>query len=65
MSDRISSLRSFHVLKRDVLDALEREYFTKLHAETGGNLSEMSRRSGLSRSTVREYLQRLGLREVE
>jgi DNA-binding NtrC family response regulator len=65
MADRISSLRSFQVLRREVLEAFEREYFAKLHRESGGNLSEMSRRSGIARSTVREYLQRLGLRSEE
>jgi DNA-binding NtrC family response regulator len=62
--DRASSLKAYQVLKREMLDALERDYFSKLHGETGGNLSEMSRRSGLSRSTVREHLQRHDLREA-
>ena len=42
----------------DAREALEREYFAKLHAEARGNVSEMSRRCGLSRPMVREYLQR-------
>jgi transcriptional regulator of acetoin/glycerol metabolism len=62
--DRASSVKVYQVLKREMLDALERDYFSKLHGETGGNLSEMSRRSGLSRSTVREHLQRHDLREA-
>jgi DNA-binding NtrC family response regulator len=65
LSNRASALRSFHVLKRETLDALEREYFGRLHGETDGNLSEMSRRSGLSRPMVREYLDRHGLRSAD
>jgi DNA-binding NtrC family response regulator len=62
LSHGVSALRSFHVLKREMLDAFEREYFGKLYAETEGNVSEISRRSGLSRPMVREYLERHGLR---
>jgi DNA-binding NtrC family response regulator len=62
LSARLSAERPFHALKRETLDTLEREYFAKLHAETGGNLSEMSRRSGLSRPMVRVYLERHVLR---
>jgi DNA-binding NtrC family response regulator len=57
--------RSFQALKREVFEAFEREYFSNLHRETEGNLSEMSRRSGLARSTVRDYLARYGIRMVE
>jgi hypothetical protein len=56
LSNCVSLSGRFHVLKRETLDALERDYFAKLHGETGGNVSEISRRS------VREYLQRHGLR---
>jgi len=62
LADRISSSQSFHVRKRELLDTFERDYFMKLRGETLGNLSEMSRRSGLSRPQVREYLDRHGLR---
>ncbi len=62
LSHRVSALGSFHVLKRELLDALEREYFGKMYAEASGNVSEMSRRSGLSRPMVRAYLERHGLR---
>jgi len=41
------------------------QFFGTLHRETGGNLSEMSRRSGLSRPMVREYLERHGLRATD
>jgi DNA-binding NtrC family response regulator len=43
------------------IEKFEREFFSTLHRETGGNLSEMARRSGLARSTVRRYLTRYGL----
>jgi DNA-binding NtrC family response regulator len=43
------------------IEKFEREFFATLHRETGGNLSEMARRSGLARSTVRRYLTRYGL----
>jgi DNA-binding NtrC family response regulator len=56
---------AFAVLRRETLDALEREYFGRLLRETNGNLSEIARKSGLSRSTVREYLERHGLRASE
>jgi DNA-binding NtrC family response regulator len=65
LSDRVSALGSFHALKRELLESFEREYFARMVAEARGNLSEMSRRSGLSRSQVREYLQRHGLRSSE
>jgi DNA-binding NtrC family response regulator len=62
---RNGSSRSFHDQKREVLEAFERQYFADLHHETGGNVSEMSRRSGIERSTVRQYLARHGLRGSE
>jgi DNA-binding NtrC family response regulator len=61
LSDRISASESFAVLKDEVLAALTRGYFTKLHAETGGTISAIARRSGLARSSVRAHLERLGL----
>ena len=65
IASHISATKSFHVLKRETLDTLEREYFGILYVQTEGNLSEMSRRSGLSRPMVREYLERLGLRAAD
>jgi len=59
---RERGLGLFAVRKREVLDAFERKYFARLNREAGGNLSEMARMSGLSRPTIREYLERLGLR---
>jgi len=59
------ALGLFAVRKRELLDALERDYFAQLHREAGGNVSEMARKSGLSRPMIREYLERLGLRARE
>ena len=61
LSDPTSAAQSFAVLMNDVA----REYWTKLSLNTGANVSEMARRSGLARSTVREYLQKFDLREAK
>jgi DNA-binding NtrC family response regulator len=52
-------------VKRDAIFALEKTYFTQLFHETGGNVSEIERRTGGSfgRSRVRVILQRHGLRK--
>lgn len=52
---------SFKDAKQDSLTRFEREYFGSLHRETGGNVSEMARRSGLERAHVRMYLRRHGI----
>jgi DNA-binding NtrC family response regulator len=64
-SDAVSGALSFLEQRRDLLETFERQYFAELHRETGGNISEMSRRSGVERSTVRQYLARHGLRGSE
>jgi DNA-binding NtrC family response regulator len=53
--------RTFQDAKRDVLTHFERDYFTALHAECGGNVSEIARRSGMERAHVRGYLRRHGI----
>jgi len=53
--------RTFQDAKKDVLHRFEREYFTALHAETSGNVSEMGRRAAMERAHVRSYLRRHGL----
>jgi DNA-binding NtrC family response regulator len=58
LGDRASAAQSFAVLMNEVA----REYFTKVYAETGGNISAMARKSGLSRSRVRDYVRQYGLR---
>ena len=64
MSDHLTASLAFDVRKRAVLDVFEREYFTVLARDAGGNISEMARRSGLSRPTLRTYLDRYGLRST-
>ncbi len=53
--------RTFQDAKRDVLTHFERDYFTALFAECGGNISEIARRSGMERAHVRGYLRRHGI----
>ena len=65
LSDPISSARAFSVRKSELLEVFERQFFTELHKSAGGNVSEMARMSGLSRPTVRQYLDRYGLRVTE
>jgi DNA-binding NtrC family response regulator len=64
-SSRGGTERSFHELKRALLADFERQFFVDLRRESGDNISEMSRRSGLERAMVREYLRRHGIREPE
>jgi DNA-binding NtrC family response regulator len=52
---------SFHDSKRDVLAAFERDYFQRIYEDCRGNISEISRRSGLERTHVRAYLRRHGI----
>jgi DNA-binding NtrC family response regulator len=56
---------SFHDQKRELLQTFEAQFFADLYRETAGNVSEMSRRSGLERAMVREYLVRHGLRGAD
>jgi DNA-binding NtrC family response regulator len=65
LGDARAAQALYAVRKREVLDALERDYFGRLYREASGNLSEMARRSGLSRPTVREILERHGLRTAD
>lgn len=51
----------FSEAKRVALDAFERRFFTELQQTTGANITEMARRSGLSRQYVRSYLRKHGL----
>jgi len=47
---------SYHDAKREALDRFERGFFSLLLAETGGNVAEIARRSGLQRAHVRRYM---------
>jgi DNA-binding NtrC family response regulator len=53
--------RTFQDAKREVLARFEREYFTALHAECNGNVSEIGRRAAMERAHVRGYLRRHGI----
>ena len=53
--------RTFQDAKREVLARFEREYFTALYAECGGNVSEIGRRAAMERAHVRGYLRRRGI----
>ncbi|HJL30725.1 MAG TPA: helix-turn-helix domain-containing protein, partial [Polyangiaceae bacterium LLY-WYZ-15_(1-7)] len=44
------------------LGAFERQYLGRLLDETGGNVTEASRRSGLARSRLHELVKKHGLR---
>ena len=52
---------TFRDAKQDVLNRFERDYFSRLHQETGGNVSEMARRADIERAHVRMYLRRHGI----
>jgi transcriptional regulator of acetoin/glycerol metabolism len=62
VAERSGSGESFQEQRKALVEVWERKYFADLHRKTGGNVSEMARRSGLERSTVRHYLVRHGLR---
>ncbi len=57
--------RTFQDAKREILSKFEREYFTALHAECTGNVSEIARRSAMERAHVRGYLRRHGIGDVK
>ena len=61
-AERASASGSFTLQRNQVLEVFEREFFRALHKDARGNVSEMARMSGLSRPTVRHYLERYGLR---
>jgi two-component system response regulator HydG len=46
---------------REARDAFERDYFVRLMAEAGGNVSEAARLSGLARQNLYPHLKRHGL----
>src|SRR5262249_7940115 len=57
--------RTFEDAKRDVLARFEREYFSALYAECGGNVSEIGRRAAMERAHVRGYLRRHGIGDAK
>jgi DNA-binding NtrC family response regulator len=58
-------LQPFQEQRQAMLEAFDRDYLTELHSQSMGNISEMSRRSGIPRSTVRDFLKRYGFRSSE
>ena len=47
--------------KRSAVSVFEAKYFGDLYRATGGNVSEMARRSGMERHHIRPFLRKLGL----
>ncbi|MFO0553242.1 MAG: sigma 54-interacting transcriptional regulator [Polyangiaceae bacterium] len=47
--------------KRAAINTFEAKYFGDLFRATGGNVSEMARRSGMERHHIRPFLRKLGL----
>jgi DNA-binding NtrC family response regulator len=47
--------------KRSAINAFEAKYFGDLFKATGGNVSEMARKSGMERHHIRPFLRKLGL----
>ena len=56
--------RGYHEAKREALAQFERAYFKAQTEATGGNVAEISRRTGLQRTHVRRYLKLHGLRDT-
>jgi DNA-binding NtrC family response regulator len=57
----LESTAPFVSMKAEAVADFERTYFSSLNASCDGNVSEMSRRSGLARHHVRQYLRKYGL----
>jgi DNA-binding NtrC family response regulator len=55
--------RPYRDQRQEHVDAFDLSYFTALLRETKGNLSEVARVAGLDPKTVRERLERVGLRK--
>ena len=49
--------------KNELMDRFERQYLTRLLAETDGNVAEAARRAGVDRGTVFRAMRRNGMRE--
>jgi DNA-binding NtrC family response regulator len=56
-----AAVTAYNEAKRSALHAFDRDYFTKLASNAGGNISEMARQSGMERHHVRAYLRKLGI----
>jgi DNA-binding NtrC family response regulator len=60
-----SLARPYKDQRQEHVDGFDLRYFTALLRETKGNLSEVARMAGLDPKTVRERLERVGLRKKE
>lgn len=59
--DQPSLTTAYGEAKRRALEEFERRFFTDLQGACDGNISEMTRRSGLARHHIRNYLRRYSL----
>jgi DNA-binding NtrC family response regulator len=57
--------RPYEDQRQQHIDAFDRAYLAALLRDKHGNLSEVARTTGLDRKTVRERLERVGLRKTE
>ena len=55
----------FREAKQEAVRDFERSYLSKLLAETGGNVSEAARRSGMKRTALHRLLVRHDLHRAE
>ncbi len=60
-TDRMDLSTPYGEAKRQAITQFEARYFGELFRATSGNVSEMSRRSGMERHHVRPFLKKLGL----
>jgi len=56
---------SFRAAKRQLIEEFEPRYLSQILSETGGNVSEAARRSGMKRSAFQRLMGKYGLQTVE
>lgn len=56
---------SYQDAKKEVLESFEREFFTKILRDTGGNMTEAAKLSGMDRKNLYEKLRRLDIESKE
>ena len=59
--DTVELDRPWAEVKTEAVDALEREYFTRLFARHGDNLAEAARVANLERKYLYKVMERLGI----
>ena len=57
--------QSFKTAKRQIIEEFEPRYLSQILSETGGNVSEAARRSGMKRSAFQRLMAKYGLQTVE